>query len=416
MIEKLRSTYSRFPEKFWIVVGAGFIDNIGSTLLFPFFALYITQRFGVGMTEAGYVLGLNSLCGLFGSVVGGAVTDKFGRRSIILFGLVFSAISTLSLGFISRYAILLPFSALIGFLGSIAHPAHIAMVTDLLPEEKRTEGFGIQRVADNLSWIIGPTIGGLIAGRGFIYLFITDAVISCLVAFIFYKMIPETMPARTSAQARQSIASTFRGYIKVLSDRPFVAYLLVSLLCLLVYLQMYSTLSVYMRDVNGFPARYYGYLLSLGGVMVVLAQLWITERTRKKPPFLMMAAGTLFYAIGFTMFGLFRAFIFFVAAITIIMIGEMILIPVSQALAAKFAPEDMRGRYMAAFGLSWSIPSTIGPSAAGFILDNFNPASIWYLGGGILLISATGYLGLHSALRGQERFSSLDEAEEPATA
>ena len=80
MLKKLKTTYTEFPPLFWIIVVTQFIDSIGSTLLFPFFALYITQKFGVGMTEAGILLGMSSLFGLVGSMVGGALTDRFGRR------------------------------------------------------------------------------------------------------------------------------------------------------------------------------------------------------------------------------------------------------------------------------------------------------------------------------------------------
>src|SRR5688500_19414716 len=77
MLSRLKKTYAEFPPLFWIVVGTLFIDAIGSTLLFPFFALYITQKFGVGMTEAGILLGMSSLFGLIGSVIGGALADRF---------------------------------------------------------------------------------------------------------------------------------------------------------------------------------------------------------------------------------------------------------------------------------------------------------------------------------------------------
>ena len=74
-----------------MVVAVSFIDRIGGTLLFPFFSLYITQKFNVGMTEAGYVLGLFRFSGWSGSLLVVHLTDKFGRRNLILFGLVFSA-------------------------------------------------------------------------------------------------------------------------------------------------------------------------------------------------------------------------------------------------------------------------------------------------------------------------------------
>jgi len=93
MLTRIKKTYDEFPPLFWVVVGTLFIDAIGSTLLFPFFALYITQKFGVGMTQAGILLGMSSLFGLIGSVIGGAIADRVGRRRLILFGLIFSALA-----------------------------------------------------------------------------------------------------------------------------------------------------------------------------------------------------------------------------------------------------------------------------------------------------------------------------------
>jgi len=66
-----------------------------------------------------------------------------------------------------------------------------------------------------------------------------------------------------------------------------------------------------------------------------------------------------------------------------------------QALVAKFAPEEMRGRYMAVFGISWSIPFAVGPILAGFVLDNYDPRWLWYIAGVIGLLAAFGFLALH---------------------
>lgn len=330
MFTRLQKIYEEFPRLFWVIVGVRFVDGIGGTLLFPFFALYITQKFNVGMTQAGILLGISSLFGLVGSMFGGALTDKFGRKQLILFGLVFSAISTLGFGLVNDLKILYLLAIVVGLLSSVSHPAHEAMIADILPEKKRQEGFGILRVVANI-------------------------------------------------------------------------------IMLIVYQQMYGSLSVYLRDNHGINPQGYGFLMSTSAITVIFFQFWLTRTIKHQPPFLMMAFGTIFYVIGFTLFGLVTTFILFALNIVIITIGEMIVVPTSQSLVAGFAPEEMRGRYMAVSGLSWAIPSTIGPAAAGYILDNYNPNLLWYIGGVLCGLSVLAYYLLHLRLGARQEFAPAEE-------
>ena len=405
MFDRLKKIYHEFPRLFWIVVAISFVDRIGNTLLFPFFALYITQKFSVGMTQAGILLGMSSLFGLIGSTIGGALTDKFGRKQLILFGLVFSAISSLSLGLVDSLSAMYPLMIFVGLLSSVSHPAHDAMIADILPDKQRQEGFGILRVVGNLSWIIGPTIGGFLANINFFYLFLIDAVISCIVAAIIFRVIPETKPEPHAHAESETLLQTVAGYRIVFRDLAYMAFMLAGMLMLVVYQQMYGTLSVYLRDNHGISPSGYGFLMTTSAITVILFQFWVTRVIKHRPPFLMMALGTFFYMIGFTLFGMVAAYSLFALNIVIITIGEMIVMPTSQALAANFAPSAMRGRYMAIFGLSWAIPSTVGPGAAGYILDNYNPDLLWYIGGAICALSVLAYYALHLRLGTKPEFA-----------
>ena len=416
MFSRLKKVYNEFPRLFWIIVAVRFVDGIGGTLLFPFFALYITQKFGVGMTQAGIMLGMSSLFGLVGSMFGGALTDKFGRKQLILFGLVFSAVSTLTFGLVDEISVMYPLIIVVGLLSSVAHPAHEAMIADILPEDKRQEGFGILRVVANYAWIVGPTIGGFLANINFFYLFVIDSVISCFVALIIARTIPETKPTPHEHEESQSFMQTFSGYRFVLRDTAFISFIIANIIMLIVYQQMYGSLSVYLRDSHGINPQGYGLLMSTSAVTVILFQFWLTRSIKHLPPFLMMAFGTIFYAIGFLLFGFFTTMILFALNIVIITIGEMIVVPTSQALVAGFAPSDMRGRYMAVAGLSWAIPSTIGPGLAGYIMDNYNPNLVWYIGGALCGLSVLAYYALHLRLGKKPEFAPAKEEGQPLPA
>ncbi len=394
-LEKITKIYHEYPRIFWNVVVITFIDRIGGSLIFPFFALYITSKFNVGMTAVGVLFAVFSVSSFAGSAIGGALTDRFGRKGIIIFGLIASSLSTVAMGLVSTYEFFIVLAFFIGILTDVAGPAHQAMVADILPEEKRADGYGILRVAFNLSVVIGPAIGGILASRSYLMLFVSDAVISLLTAFLIYTFLPETKPAAHPDAPKVTVGSSFAGYGKVFRDGAFMLFLGAVVLQVFTYMNLNTSLGVYLRNEHGIVVSGYGYLLSLNAAMVVLMQFPITRRITKYPPMIMMAVGTFLYAVGFSMYGFTSTYMLFVVAMVIITVGEMIVSPVSQALVASFAPEDMRGRYMAVSGFSWGIPFAIGPYLAGLLIDGPRPYLLWYAAGFIGILSTLGFLALH---------------------
>ncbi|RMF42294.1 MAG: MFS transporter [Anaerolineae bacterium] len=402
--------YREYPLQFWVVVATAFVDRIGSALLFPFFALYVSARFDVGMTQVGVLFALFSVSNFFGSMLGGALTDHMGRKTVILVGLLVSGVTSVLMGLVTRLAWFYVMGMVAGLFAEAAEPAHQALLTDLLPEEKRADGFGLMRVAANLAIAIGPAIGGLLAARSYMTLFIADAVTSALAAVLFYRLVRETRPAGIHPQHGEQpsgLKDSFRGYRDVVRDGAFMTFMVVSMLSVLVYIQMYSTLSVYLRDVHGVAEQGFGIIMSLNASMVVLFQFAITRRVSRWPAMLVMALGSVLYAIGFALYGFVSAFWLFLAAMAIITLGEMVVVPVAQAVVAKFAPEDKRGRYMAVFGVSWMLPGAAGPLLAGVVMDNFDPRWVWYLAGVLGMVATLGFVVLHWKVESAEREASL---------
>lgn len=394
-IQKISKLYHEYPRTFWTVIVITFIDRIGGSLLFPFFALYITSKFNVGMTDVGVLFAAFSVSSFTGSAVGGALTDRFGRKGIIVFGLIASSFSTVAMGLIGSFQAFFFLALFVGILTDVAGPAHQAMIADILPEEKRADGYGILRVAFNLSVVIGPAIGGFIAARSYLLLFLSDAVISLLTVILIVIFLPETKPQAHPDAPKETMVRTFAGYGQVFRNTAFMLFLGAVLLQVFTYMNMNTSLGVYLRNEHGTPESGYGLLLSMNAAMVVLMQFPITRRITKYPPMIMMAFGTFLYAIGFSMYGYTSTFAWFIIAMVIITVGEMIVAPVSQALVASFAPEDMRGRYMAVSGFSWGIPYAVGPYLAGLIMDGPNPYLLWYAAGFVGLLSTLGFLALH---------------------
>jgi MFS family permease len=263
----------------------------------------------------------------------------------------------------------------------------------------------------NLAVTIGPAIGGLLAGVSYLLLFILDACASTITALIVLKTIPETNPERSTDHPAEPLLTTLAGYGKVVKDRFFMAFIFASIIMIIVYIQMYSNLSVFLYRVHDIPAKGFGFMMSMNAAMVVLFQLWITRKIKKYQPMLMMIAASILYGIGFSMFGFVGSFALFMLAMAIITIGEMVHIPTAQALVAYFAPDDMRARYMAAFGYTWAIPNAVAPLLAGLVMDNYNPRWVWYLAGLLSLVAAGSFTYLY--YRTKHKFAKPVKTEMP---
>ena len=251
----------------------------------------------------------------------------------------------------------------------------------------------------------------MLIAHSYLTLFIVDAVISIISAAIVILALTETKPQAHAHAKPETMKQTFAGYGRVFRDTPFVLFIGVTVMMTLVYMNMNTTLGVFLRDYKGLPEIGYGTLLSINAILVVAFQFWLTRRLEKFKPMLMMAAGTFLYAIGFAMYGFVSGMALFITAMIVITIGEMVVAPFQQSLVASFAPEDMRGRYMAVSGLTWGISFMVGPYFAGLILDSANPNALWLISGFIGLLATIGFTALHKV-----HHATIQNSAEPAAA
>lgn len=414
--QRIDRTYRAYPRAFWLLVLVMTFDRLGGTLIYPFFALYLTGHFGVGMSQVGLLFAVFSVASIGGSFAGGALTDRMGRRWMIILSLVATSLSALAMGLVNAMGAFFVIAFVSGLFSEAGTPAYHSAVADLLPPGQRAEGFAILRIGINVAAALGPLIGGFIATRSYLGLFAADAAISLLAAGIVFGWLPETQPHRalippsptgtprsvpehSGGRDRGEGEMKAGGYRRVFRDRAFMLFFGVCILAWLIYVNMSTTLGVYLRDQHGIAPGGYGLILALNAVMVLLLQFWVTRRSEKYPPMLMMALGAILLGLGFGLYGLVGSFVAFLAAMALATVGEMIAIPLSNALVAEMAPVDMRGRYNAVFGISWTIPFMIGPYLGGLILDNYQPDWLWYACGILGALAALGFLILHQRTR-----------------
>jgi MFS family permease len=412
LVRRARAAAGRFPGQFWLVFAATLVYLASSAIVFPFFGIYMTERLGISRTLAGVILGAASLAGLPMQLLGGSWADRRGRRGLMLFSLLASAVVLFGLTVVSsvwQAALLVLANGAFGW--PLFLTASNAMVADLVEQDQTAEAYSIVRVAVNAGVVAGPATAGfaLAAGLSFAWLFAAAGVGCAALFFVLLARLAETRPqpsaptvagpldaaealaaashhesersgastgtaAASTALAAQGAASSpmaarHAGYGVVLRDRAFLAFCLVSLLPLFCYGQIVSVYPVYVTQFLDVPISRWGVLLSLNAVLIVAIQYPLVRRLEKRDRLLLLALSSALLGIGIGGASLTGGGWSLWLLIVVFSLGEMIFVPLSTSLVSGMTTVAERGRYMGAWSLVWIGGQALSPLLAGWGMD-----------------------------------------------
>ncbi|PSR20934.1 MAG: MFS transporter [Sulfobacillus acidophilus] len=369
-----------------------FINRVGNSLVFPFMTIYLASRLHAPMTIIGLVMTLYGLSQVAAQLVGGVLTDLWGRRPVMLLALASGGVFTLAVGLAHTDGILIAMLVLMGLSVPLFQPASMTMVGDLVPSAKLSQAYGLMRMASNAGIIIGPMLGGFLADYSFLLVFGLDA-LSMLIFFVIIVVGIHEPPRRR----QEPTLTTPTGLRELMQDRPFLLFSTLWGLTGMVYAQLYQVVPAYLHLDLHFPVSAFGYLAAENAVLVVVLQLPITRLVGHVAPARLMALGSLFYGAGFVVMLTGRSFLPFTLGVVIITLGENVMNPAASTWVVNKAPEKMRGRYLGLFGLANRTGSAIGPTIGGSLLTV--GASFWLLSTGAIGAAVAGAFWLFA---GQE--------------
>jgi len=367
------------------------MSTVGASMIWPFLMLYVSDTLHVPLTTVGGLATLNAAVGVIAVFIGGPITDRLGRKWVMVFSLIANGLAFAAMSQARSLAAFAVLMSITGAFNPLYRVSSDAMMADLVPPEKRADAYALLRMSNNVGVAIGPAVGGLLASASYSIAFYCAAAGLVGYGLVMAFFSHETLPAGTS-RARQN---AFGGYDKVVKDRrfmPFVgAFTLVQMCPSLIWMLM----AVYAKHGFGVPESLYGLIPTTNALMVVFLQVAVTQFTKKRPPLRMMALGAFFFAVGVGSVALSRGFLGFLISMVIATVGELIVMPTSSVFVAALAPADMRGRYMSVFGLSMSAAQGIAPVMGGALSDTLGPVTTWYGGLIVGLPAVVWFLILH---------------------
>jgi MFS family permease len=359
------------PRTFWLLWIGLLINRLGAFVII-FLAVYLTGERGFSQSQAGLVIGVYGAGAAIGTITGGVLADRWGRRPTLLTAQFGAAALMLALGFTHDYWQIMLVAFPLGTFAEAARPAFSAMMIDVVPERDRVRAFSLTYWAINLGFAIAATSAGLAAQVDYLLLFVVDAGTTVIAALISLFFLTETRPARAwTARVRGG-----PGLGTVFHDRVFVGFLLLNLCAVIVIFQHMSTLPIAMLA-DGLGPATFGWVIAVNGVLIVCGQLFVPRLIDGRPRARVLALATLIVGIGFGLVAFAGSVWFFVLTVVIWTLGEMLQSPSFSALVAELSPAALRGRYQGVNSLSWSAGAALAPIGGGFVQQHLGDATLW---------------------------------------
>ncbi len=356
----------RYDTAIWIRAWGTVLTSLTGFMLRPFLVLYLFDKLGGSILLPMVVVGLQPLTGMLVSLWGGGLSDRYGRKPLMLVAL---SISTLSMtGFVFadsvwEFAFL---TVLNGLSGSLFFPAANAQVSDVVPEQKRAEVFALLHTALNVGAAAGPMLGLLVFTKSPALVFSIAALANLIYGLIVWWKVPETLPKQ-----QESSQAKGKGPKLVLREhKPILWMTLLAVPISLLYAQVEAVFPLHLKDQFSNYQTVFAWLMTINGTTVILLQMWIAKRTENLASSKVILASYFILCVVAFGYGFAPVFALLVLVELLFTIGEMLVGPHMQKAVSVIAPPDMRGRYFSIYGLNWQLSKAIGPVLGGLLFTH----------------------------------------------
>jgi len=405
MLGKLKNLYNEYPRQFWLMITGIVISTAGGSMIWPFMLIYASGKLHLPLSTVATLISINAGTGLLASLLAGALADKVGRKVVMVFSLAMNGIAYFFLMRAETYQHFVILMILIGLSNPLYQVGADAMLADMIPSEKRSDAYAINRIANNAAFAMGPAIGGFLATTSYNLAFYCATAGFVIYSLLLFFLARETLgkspnyPKLSHIRSypnSNEISTNNLGYSSVFRDKGYVAFVVLISLGLIAPTMLWILMPVYAKTNFGIPESLYGWIPTTNALMCVFIQYSVTQVTRRYKTLPVVATGMLIYAVGAGSVAIMSSFWGFWLSMVILTFGELTLVPTASKYVADLAPANLRGRYMSLYWLGWGLARTLSPLIGGFLNDNIAPRAIWI---GSLLFGLTSTFGLYTLNR-----------------
>lgn len=395
MLKKFMSPYLGLRKEIYIIFLSRVINSLGA-LVHPLLALILTKKIGLSTAEAGLYVAVLGIMQMPASLIGGKLTDHFGRKRILL---IFEALAAVFYGiciFVKPSMPLVFLLMLASICFGVAGPTHDAMTADLTTGEQRQGAFAMNYLGFNLGFAIAQLYVGFLFEDHFQWLFIIDAATAVLGLLLIGLFVGETMDMRheedrpmeageLAIEEDRVKVSTF----KLILSRKVLLYFAVAAFGYRFVYSQWSFMMPMHAEANfpGGGARLYGYMGSVNAAIVVICTPMLTYLFSKKTNIRRVIIAGIFFTLGFGLLGFISTKAAFFLSVTIFTVGEILEAISTTPFIMSHTPASHRGRMGSILSLMIGFGYTMGSLVMGNLLTVTTFEVGWLVAAGVVGIS-----------------------------
>jgi len=332
-----------------------------------------------------------AVAGVTAALIGyaaGVLADRIGGRNVLLTGwslqtVVFACFALTGHNVLFGLFLIVCTTS----LATLCATASQTVVTELTPSERRTSGFAVLRLGQNLGYALGPPAGALLLSFGWPVMFAAVALIAAAAAVTVALRLPTRAEPSTTQRSNQ------RAPLRtILTDTKFVWLYIASCLAMIVYSAEAVLLPISLTETHGLSPQTWGLLAVITPVLVITLQLRVVEWLRRVPLPTQVAIAVLLMGGPFLLLPISSAIIIVAMMMVLYTMGEIIWAPAAQSLVSRHASADHQGAYLGAFAATLPIGLSLGPLIGFQIRAAWGDTAMWLVNGIIAAVAAMMYL------------------------
>jgi len=389
ILQNYKVSFSGLSKETWLLSLVILINRCGYMAV-PFMSMYITQSMHRSIADAGLIITLFGVGSVLGAMAGGYLTDKIGFHTVQIISLMVSGLLFVLFGHIDDFNSLCALTVVLSFFVEGFKPANNTAVASYSAPENLTRSYALNRLAQNVGFGFGTSVGGLLAAVDYHLLFWVDGVVYTFAGILILVLLPKG----TTASKKADETYTDIPALSPWKDPFFVRFIFLVTVYMISFVLIFRLVPVYWKEQLHIGESTIGILLGMNGVIIALFEMVLIQNlVGRKPETFYIVSGVVFTAIAYVFLVVPGVGPVVMAAATVLFFttGEMLTLPYISTMIMSRATAVNRGKYSAAYSLSWAVAQIIGPAGGGYIAAHWSYDTLWMVLICFSLVTAVGF-------------------------